>query len=393
MPKLVEKERLRRGVPPAEAKVAYGTLYGLFEEGRKRYNETLLLDVIRALLRQAQPPPATLERQVGEWRDAFQHARGYLPHTAAYPGFRLGVLNTSCQILEGDGERAIAEGNIRVLVDPVDVTLPSVVNDLRDRVIRDQSRLRKAGKEYYWHGPRYAVDDFVVTRTGPDEASEVALHLKHSDYFTFIATQRLDEPLPNGETLRSMYLDGKDPRNVPTFMRSSFGLNVAVVTADRWLVVSRRSSRVGVGKNIWNSSANEGLHRVLDSVDGRPPNLFRAAERGVEEELRLSPAAYDLRLLAFAVVTSRSQWCCLFLATLHDMTRRQFEDNLGRGVQDAWENEGFEFVRFEPGPVVSYILREDRRDSWAPAAPVLFFLSLVNAYGREAVDRVATAAG
>ncbi|MFD0202021.1 MULTISPECIES: hypothetical protein [Saccharothrix] len=35
---------------------------------------------------------------------------------------------------------------------------------------------------------------------------------------------------------------------------------------------------------------------------------------------------------------------------------------------------------------MEYLLRDDRRDYWAPAAPVLFYLSLVNTFGRRAVD-------
>ncbi|ONI74989.1 hypothetical protein ALI144C_40160 [Actinosynnema sp. ALI-1.44] len=385
---VVETEISLRKGSAEQTKPAYATLQNLFGAHRKRHNEELLFDVVRGLLRQAQPTPDVLEKQVMQWREAYRSARGLGLRTDVYPGFRLGPLVTSCQLLEGNGERPILEHNVRVLVDPVDVALPPIVKDLRDEVVIEQSRRRDAGLEYFWHAPRYAVKDFVVTRTGLDEAPEVTLHLKHSDYFTFIATQKLDLPLPNGATLRGLYLHGRHPRDVPDFMRSSFGLNVAVVTADEWLVVARRSDRVGVGKNVWNSSANEGLQRQLDSPDGRPPNLFRAAERGVLEELRITPEKYDLALLAFAVVTSNSQWCGLFLARLNTMTRRQFEENLGRGAQDAWENQGFDFVRFQPGPTVSFLLDEDRRESWAPAAVVLFYLSLVNAYGHHAVDQV-----
>lgn len=153
-------------------------------------------------------------------------------------------------------------------------------------------------------------------------------------------------------------------------------------------MVARRSDRVGVGEGEWNSSANEGLHREFDSPGGEAPQLFRAAERGLAEELQLRPDQYDLKLLPFAVVTENSQWCCFFLATLGRMTRRQFEQNVGRGVQDAFEHRGFDFVEFEPASTIPYLLRPDRRDAWAPAAPVLFYLSLVHVHGRWATDQV-----
>ncbi|MEV4320505.1 hypothetical protein [Actinocrispum sp. NPDC049592] len=386
LPALVESEMAARGVPRHEVRCAYGTAREMFRPSPQRYNETLLFDVVRALLRTAHPAPETLERQVGCWRESYHRARGSFPETARFPGFTVGSLATSCRILEGDGERAISEDAVRVTVTPEEVSLPPVVEHLRAGIIREQHRRKTAGLDYYWPAPRYAVHDFVVTRRGPHELPEVTLHLKYSDYYTFIAAQQLDKPLPDGNTLRGLYLAGRDPRDVPDFMRSSFGLNVAVVTADGWLVVSRRSSRVGVGKDVWNSSANEGLQRALDSPDGRAPNLFRAAERGVKEELRLRPDQYDLSLLAFAVVTSNSHWCALFLARLRRMTRQGFEENLGRGVQDAWEHQGFDYVRFDPHPVITYLLRPDRRESWAPAAPALFYLSLVHVHGQQRTD-------
>ncbi|MEW2500937.1 hypothetical protein AB0878_10685 [Amycolatopsis sp. NPDC047767] len=387
LPALVERERTARGVPPEAVRCAYGTAREIFREEPKRYNEELLFDVIRALLRKAQPPAEALERHVLRWRESYHHARRRRPAKAVFPGFSIGPLSTSVQLLEGNGEREIAESDVHVLVTPRAVSLPPVVANLREKLREEQKYRRKRGLEHHALLSRYAVHDFVVNRRGPEELPEVTIHFVHSDYLTFLASQQLDELLPGGDTLRSLYLDGRDPQDTPDFMRSSFGLNIAVVTADGWLVVARRSGRVGVGKGEWNSSANEGLQRELDGKHG-PPNLFRAAERGLKEELRLRPDHYDLKLLAFAVVTVNSQWCCLFLANLRTMTRRQFENNLGRGVQDAWEHRGFDYVEFEPQATIEYLLRPDRRDSWAPAAPVLFYLSLVHVHGEEATDRV-----
>ncbi|MEV8607243.1 hypothetical protein AB0383_04660 [Amycolatopsis sp. NPDC051373] len=387
LPALVEKEMAARGVPAEAVRCAYGTAREIFRDEPKRYNEALLIDVIRALLRKAHPSAEALERQVVLWRESYHHARRRSREKAVFPGFSIGPLSTGVQLLEGNGEREIAESDVHVLVTPRAVSVPPIVEHMRIKLAKEYEGRNETWRQYNSPSPRYAVHDFVVNRRGHEELPEVTIHFTYSDYLTFLATQQLDEPLPGGDTLRSLYLDGRDPQDTPDFMRSSFGLNVAVVTADGWLVVARRSGRVGVGKGEWNSSANEGLQRELDERHG-PPNLFRAAERGLKEELRLRPDHYDLKLLAFAVVTSNSQWCCLFLANLRTMTRRQFENNLGRGVQDAWEHRGFEYVEFEPQTTIEYLLRPDRRDSWAPAAPVLFYLSLVHVHGEEATDRV-----
>lgn len=384
----VEDLRRRRG-QPAEPGLcpSYGAVQALFQPNRKRLDEGLLIDVVRVLLDCQAPPTAWREEQVNAWRLAYRTSSKRPVREVHSTAFRLGPLCTHCHIVEGDGEHVIDEENVRVLVVPEPVRLPREVAEWREQIVIEQRRRRNLGEEYIWAGPRYAVDDFIIARVGIEENPEVTLRLKHSDYYTFLATQQLDRELSSGATLRSLYLDGRDPRDVPDFMRSSFGLNVALVTADGWLVVSRRSKRLGVGKGLWNSSANEGLHRHLDSPDGRPPNLFRAAERGVREELRLSPDQYALRLLAFVVVTSFSQWAALFLARLNSMSRRGFEDNAGRGIQDGWEHPEFDYVKFEPDHLIRYLLRDDRQNAWAPAAPVLFYLSLVNAYGHRAVDQ------
>jgi hypothetical protein len=385
---LVERLRLARRTPDEPGRrPSYGAVHALFQHDRKRLNEGLFLDVVRVLLDRQSPHPSWREEQTTLWRNAYRTAMGGRPVSdGPHRDFSIGPLRTPCRILEGDGEHAIPEENVRVVVNPVNVKLPAEVAQWRDVIVDRQLRLRHEGREHVWNGPRYAVEDFFATRVGPVESPEVTLRLKHSDYYTFLAAQRLDDQLSDGGTLRSEYLDGRDPREVPEFMRSSFGLNVAVVTADDWLVVSRRSSRLGIGQGQWNSSANEGLHRNLDGPGGVAPNLFRAAERGVREELRLDPDQYDLRLLAFVVVTRLSQWAALFLARLHTTTRAGFEANAGRGIADGWEHPEFDFVRFTPADVVDYLLRDDRRDYWAPAAPVLFYLSLVNAFGRRAVD-------
>ncbi|MGI5500080.1 hypothetical protein [Lentzea sp. CA-135723] len=386
MPAVVGDERRRRGLT-REATRSYTTMFDLFRENRKRYDEDLLFDTVRALLRAGNLSQARLEELTRSWREAYHAARQRKPRTDDYPRFRLGPLTTSCQILEGNGERAIDRDSVRVVVAQEDVVLPPYLAAFRDEVAREQEERRRAGKEHFWNAPRYAVADLVVSRRGADESPDVTLHLKNSDYFNFIAAQQLDRPLEPGGTLRTRYLDGRDVWDTPDFLRSSFGVNIAVVTADGHLVVSRRSSRVGVGKNVWNSSANEGLQRELDGRAGASPDLHAAAQRGLAEELRLDPAGYRLSLLAFAAVTSNSHWCCFFQAELTTMTLDGFRANLGRGAQDAWENRGFDFVPFTPESVVTYLLRDDRRDLWAPAAPPLFYLSLVHSFGRDEVDR------
>jgi hypothetical protein len=94
--------------------------------------------------------------------------------------------------------------------------------------------------------------------------------------------------------------------------------------------------------------------------------------------------------MAFHVVTTVSQWGALFLAELSDMARPDLESHLSRGIEDIWEHQQFEFVKFEPEATIRYLLQNDRLTHWGEAAPPLFYLSLVNRFGRRKVDDACT---
>ena len=132
--------------------------------------------------------------------------------------------------------------------------------------------------------------------------------LEQSDYYTFLATQQLDRPLPDGKTPRQLYLDNVDVTSIPSFMSSSFGTYVAVITADNLALFSRRSGAVGAFPGRWDASANEALSRSLDSSGRTPPNLYDVARRGLCEELALCPTDYRIELLAFNIARHSNQW-------------------------------------------------------------------------------------
>jgi hypothetical protein len=60
---------------------------------------------------------------------------------------------------------------------------------------------------------------------------------------------------------------------------------------------------------------------------------------------------------------------------------------LTRGIADKWEYDEHDFVPFTVTDVVRYLLRDDRRDDWTPAAPAACYLALVRHYGRARVER------
>jgi hypothetical protein len=151
MPAAVTAERKARGVTHGATK-SYTTMFDLFKENRKRYDEDLLFDTIRALLRAGNFSRPQLEELVRSWQAAYNSARGRKAPSNDYPAFRLGPLTTSCQILEGNGEQAIDRKSVRVIVTEEDVVLPAFVEVFRDEVVREQEERRRAGRENFWNG-------------------------------------------------------------------------------------------------------------------------------------------------------------------------------------------------------------------------------------------------
>ncbi|MGW0394312.1 caspase family protein [Streptomyces sp. NPDC003042] len=307
--------------------------------------------------------------------------------SASWEPFTWGPMRTDLLIVEGDGESSIPETSVHVRAVDEDVELPEEMAAWRAEIEAEQEGLKAAGKPYFWNGLNYAVERITIGRVAETEAPEIYIQLQNSDYFTFLATQQLDRRFADGTTPKSRYLDPYGPMDVPAFMSSSFGTNVAVITRDEKLIVSRRSQMVGSHPGTWNSSANEALSRVVDNAARQPPNIFGVARRGLSEELALSPDEYRLNMMALTIDRSTHQWGALFLARLRAVTSHEFIARRSRGVSDKWEHDLHELVDFEIDPVTRFIFDPERAGLWSPTAPGLFYLALVSKYGKIAVER------
>ncbi|QES48362.1 hypothetical protein DEJ50_11545 [Streptomyces venezuelae] len=308
--------------------------------------------------------------------------------SASWEPFTWGPMRTDLLIVEGDGESTIPETSLHVRAVDEGVELPEELAEWRDEIAAEQDGLKAAGKPYFWNGLNYAVERITIGRVAETESPEIYIQFQNSDYYTFLATQQLDRQFRDGSTPKSRYIDPyEDPLDVEPFMSSSFGTNVAVITRDEKLIVSRRSQMVGSHPGTWNSSANEALSRVVDNSARQAPNIFNVARRGLSEELALSTDEYRLSMLALTIDKSTHQWGALFLARLRRVTSREFVERRSRGVSDKWEHDRHELVDFEIEPVIRFIFDPERAGLWSPTAPGLFYLALVNKYGRVAVER------
>ncbi|MBB2943592.1 hypothetical protein FB565_003321 [Actinoplanes lutulentus] len=300
--------------------------------------------------------------------------------------FTLGPLRTSVRIIEGDGTQVIDEQRIRVMVTHRPVEVPDEIRPWIDEVAALQEVRRQRGEPAFWNGPRYAVDGLSIGRSPLSEQPEICLRVRESDYFTFLATQQLDRPLPGGGTLRGRYVDGHD---APVFLRNSFGANAALITADDQLIFGRRSADVGTRPGAWGPSAAEALSRNLDSDGRSAPELYRLMRRGILEELALEPDEYLLEMLSFFIDTELQQWGSAFVGSLRSVTAEELLARRSRGAPDKWESEELRMVPFQIGPVLRFIADGHRTGDLVPALPVVAYMALVHRFGRRAVERAA----
>jgi hypothetical protein len=303
--------------------------------------------------------------------------------------FSLGPLRTSVLIVEGDGQQVINEQAITIHVDPTGVSLPAELQDWREEFLQEQQRLADAGENFFWNGPCYAVSGFSVSRTLLDEEPEIALRLRYSDYATFKATQQLDRAFADGSTPRSRYLApfAGSPLQVPDFMSSSFGTNIAMITADGKFLFARRSGLVGSRPDVWSTSANEALSRGLDSKGRDEPNLYDVMRRGVREELGIMPDEYELELLAFHLDLELHQWGAAWIGVLRELTGDDILQRRSRGVADKYENHELKLVGADPEATLEFLLDEGLRGSMAPHTAPVYYLALVRYHNRRTVER------
>jgi len=290
-------------------------------------------------------------------------------------------------IVEGDGENPIPENAISISIDHAPVALPKEMARWREQVAAEMETARTSGGKPVWNGPNYAIAAFSISRDPLVESPEIFLRLQHSDYYTFLTTQQLDRAFLDGTTPRSRYIDSfENLTDVPAFMASSFGTNMAVVTKDLYLVVSRRSNLVGTSPNLWSSSANEALSRSIDSKGRDVPNLYDVARRGLAEELAIDRTECRLDMLAFTIDVKTHQWGGLFIARLPELTMKGLRARWTRGVSDRWEHAEHAFIPFTVKAVGEYVLDPARVSAWTSVGPPLYYLALVNQYGRPTVE-------
>jgi transcriptional regulator with XRE-family HTH domain len=295
--------------------------------------------------------------------------------------FSFGKLETTWKTLDGDGKGLYLPQHIHSHYLPFAKELPKELQDRRDKIQREQERKREQGLPFFWNGEIYLLDRFVIGREPVNENMTLDLWFRPSDFYTFLATNMsLKEP-----ELREKYLANVDWREAVPYFSHSFGVSLAVITSDEYVIFTQRGKNVVSLPGSYETGVVEGLSRPIDrSANGEAPDVYRCACRGLAEELGLDESidfsVSDITFLSFGVDTRYS---------LHGLTgmikvKTSIEKLMLRwknGVKDKFENQKLFPIPFTPKDVVAFAYSHQ---PFAPG-PTLYY-ALIHEFGLTMVE-------
>lgn len=273
---------------------------------------------------------------------------------------------------------------------PEEPGFPSDIEAAFQEICADIHAREARGEEVPYDGEDYKLSGFAVSsRRGRYEAPRLILHFKPTTYYRMLATdQRLDVPITAGGrtyTLRERYAGDVDLRVNPVpEMATHWGVGLAVITADRQLLVAERGN-TAVDPFIYFPAVAEGATRGMDAASNGAPDQFKVASRGVLEELGVPLSPDELTWLSFG---ANSYLCEFGLIGRVDSTYTydQIERRRALGAaRDSWETRRLHALEFDPKAVAEFCSDPMRR--FSAFALITLAHTLMHEFGVERTEQ------
>ena len=300
--------------------------------------------------------------------------------------FSFGKIKTNSLVLDGDGTEAYLPTNIRTHYDPVPATFFEEVMQAKKQIQGEQEEKQQKGETYQWNGEKYHLSKIVLSREPIHESMTLGLWFKPRDHYTGLATRRcLDEP-----DFRIKYIPEDWDWSSPIVGFScSLGIDLAVVTADGYVLLVQRGRHQSVHQEMFTASVSEAVSPAFDrSTSGHAPDLYRCASRGLAEELGLYEttdfALSDILLLNFSVDTHYALYGLRGMVKVKKKANEILQD-WQNGVRDKIENKKIFAVPFTPQEVCSFVFSHER---WAGGGLICLHHTLAHEFGRKEIDRI-----
>lgn len=212
-----------------------------------------------------------------------------------------------------------------------------------------------------FNGTVLALDHFSIIRSVSHEHPGLHLRLFETNYVTqrAVADHFRELPIENKTRLIEETLTNIGDAGLYS---STFGVAVAVITADDNLVWLKRSRAGAVNPGTYTCTTAEGMNR--DDIRSGLPDPFLCAARGLNEELGLrlsSPELAQVRLTALTLNLDWWEWNLIGHIDLGAVTNHDLDSHAIRQYfatarpKDKWETAAPEFVHFNPEAVATFI--------------------------------------
>jgi len=325
------------------------------------------------------------EKAISKIRRIFYKKSFYQPTPTL---FRLGSVDISWLVYDGDGEMEYRPDSIKCIVKQMPIPLPQEVIQLWHDIEKRENEKREKGYPYLWNGPLYALERATIGRSTHNEDMEVIFTFRPTDYYTFQATvMSLDKNLlqaPANLTLRQKYLKGHNFLEPIPFLANGFGVSLIIISKDKKLLLTVRTETTGIRPGELDVSVVEGIHPVRDQSAIDPgPDLYRTAIFGAREELGIELSKEAITFLGFGVDTEYYQWNIIGVATIYEKAIDALESRT-RGTGGKWETKQIEIVDSDPQIIFKYL---KNRKIWSTGLLTIYW-TLVHEYGRKRVESI-----
>lgn len=307
--------------------------------------------------------------------------------------FSVGPWEINVTILEGTPREPFLHEKITCHLEEEFLALPSELAELHDEVDMEQEIIEEQkGRRDFHNGAMVALIDYHQSYTHVIEDPTLFLRFKRTDYYAFLATaMKIDEISPGSsspaQTLRAKYLGRGSYRKPNPFFATSFGVNVAVVTNDEYIVIGRRSDhRVSHYHGALAVPVMESVNPMRDRNPVGQLDVYEAASRGLREELGVEiQDKRDIRFFTLCVDNRHYLYGLTGLVRVEQYSRNNISALRSQGVRDWWENPDLYFLPFDPQSVGEFIKREGGPAVFHPTSFVAIVQALVYECGEKAV--------
>ena len=294
----------------------------------------------------------------------------------------------NCVVLEGVAHESFEPGNISARLSTSSVLLSPDLTSLVAATTQQQKDIATAkGHATFFNGPMVALEGWTRSRTPIDEKDMLSLRFLRTDYYTFLSTaMSLNQSIDTDDgpaTLRDLHLASRDYRSPNPQIATSFGVNLALITADRFTMLGRRGiSDLSNYSGKLAVPVGESVHPEFDRINKNEIDFYATAIRGAREELNLEVFKEEIQFYSLAVDTA---WYFYgFTGAIHSRYSR--DDIIARrsiGTKDRWEHREIIFVKFEPSAVSNFVKQEGGASEFSPSSFVGLTQALIATYGEK----------